>query len=469
MMLGGPTWIAALAMLAASGFWVWQWRVGSDAGTTGLLEELARKIEQANLAHVEARAGIAPAEAQRLNRAFDKLGATLQPAREAAAIIGVAVEELRCTGETVAGSADSSSQDAAAISDAARLATEWVQSMAAADEQTAAAIREISSTVSQASRIAKDAVGTVAQATGTVEALRDSSVRIGDIIKVITGIAQQTNLLALNATIEAARAGEAGKGFAVVASEVKDLAQETAKASDEVIHTVKQIQSDSGLAISAISGISEIINRIDEFQTSIAAAVEEHTVTASSQSQTATELAQQTTLIAAGVDDVAALAASTSQAAEINRSVMVELGNLNTRLANSLGALTLAVAQIEPSYQINPWDRNRNLLAWTISGAWDLALARQYDRDVRAALQQNQPGWRGICDMRDLLPVEDPGVNQTHQDIMALTMQLGMAHGAIIVREQLVALQMERLARAAGMPVDYVTSMEDAVKAVMSS
>lgn len=275
--------------------------------------------------------------------------------------------------------------------------------------------------------------------------------------------------MALNATIEAARAGDAGKGFAVVASEVKDLAQETAKASDEVIHTVKQIQSDSGLAISAIGGISEIINRIDEFQTSIAAAVEEHTATAASQSQTATELARQTTLIASGVDDVAALAARTAEAAEVNRSVTAELGDLNTRLARSLGMLTLAGVQIEASYQISPWDRNQNLLAWTISGAWDLALARDYDRDLRVIMPQTQPGWRGICDMRDLLPVEDPGVNQVHQDIMGLTMQLGMAHGAIIVREQLVALQMERLARAAGMPVDYVTSMEDAVRAVVSS
>ena len=234
--------------------------------------------------------------------------------------------------------------------------------MAAADEQTAAAIREISGTVSQASLIAKDAVGTVSQATSTLEALRDSSVHIGDIIKVITGIAQQTNLLALNATIEAARAGDAGKGFAVVASEVKDLAQETAKASDEVIHTVKQIQSDSGLAISVISEISEIseiINRIDEFQTSIAAAVEEHTATAASQSLTATELARQTTLIASDVDDVAALAARTAEAAEINRSVTAELGDLNTRLARSIGTLALAGAQIEPSYQISPWDRSR--------------------------------------------------------------------------------------------------------------
>jgi len=142
-------------------------------------------------------------------------------------------------------------------------------------------IKEISRSAADAASVATEAV-TLAETTNeAVSRLGQSSSQIGKVIKVITSIAQQTNLLALNATIEAARAGEAGKGFAVVANEVKELAKETAKATEDISQRIEAIQLDSSDAVDAIAQISKIIGRINELQVTIASAVEEQTVTTS--------------------------------------------------------------------------------------------------------------------------------------------------------------------------------------------
>lgn len=465
MIVGVPTWIAVLVLAAGAVIAFWGGLGRASNAPLDALERVALTLEKGDLCHIDLQ-GVDPRTASRLDEAFGKFANTLKPVRDVIDTLGVAVDELRLAGETVSSGAATSSSDATTISEAARAVTENVDSMAAAGEEIAAAVGEIASTVTKASAVARDAVTTVSEATQTVEALQASSVRIGDIIKVITSIAEQTNLLALNATIEAARAGEAGKGFAVVASEVKELAQETSSAADQVVHTIKQIQGDSASAISAIEGISGIIDRIAEYQSSIAAAVEEQTATSSSQARTTTEIASQTTKIASGIDHVAEMATKTAEAAEIDNAVARELGHLTERLSRSIGTLTLPRDSVEPRFNIHEWDRRNNLLIWELHGQWDYAMTQQYDRDLRAAFAQNRPNWLAICDMREFPPVEDARSNVIHQTLMGLTGPMGMSRCAIIVKEPLIALQMGRMSRAAGMPVEYVTTMEAALSSV---
>jgi methyl-accepting chemotaxis protein len=159
-----------------------------------------------------------------------------------------------------------------------------------------------------------------------------SSAEIGNVIKVITSIAEQTNLLALNATIEAARAGELGKGFAVVASEVKDLAQETARATEDISKRVEAIQADTGGAVTAIEQISQVIAQISDFQTTIASAVEEQTATTAEMNRSVAEAAQGTNEIAENITGVAEAARLTSEGVTQTQQATTELARMSAEL-----------------------------------------------------------------------------------------------------------------------------------------
>ncbi len=183
--------------------------------------------------------------------------------------------KLEATASRMQSIASATSERTIAVAAAAEEASSNVQTVATAAEQLSGSISEIGHQVAESSRIAGVAASEAERTNAKVQSLMESAQRIGDVIKLITDIANQTNLLALNATIEAARAGEAGKGFAVVASEVKNLAKQTAKATDDISAQVSGIQQATGEAVQAIKGIAGVIVQMNEIASTIAAAVHE--------------------------------------------------------------------------------------------------------------------------------------------------------------------------------------------------
>ena len=186
-----------------------------------------------------------------------------------------AATQLQSTAQSLSATAEQTSQQSNAVAAAAEEMTQNVQTVASATEELSSSIREISNQVTESTRIVGTAVTQADDTNGKVKMLAEAAQKIGAVVTLINEIADQTNLLALNATIEAARAGEAGKGFAVVASEVKNLATQTAKATDEIAGQVRAIQDATSSSAQAIDAIAQTIGRVNEISTAIASAVEE--------------------------------------------------------------------------------------------------------------------------------------------------------------------------------------------------
>ncbi|MET8153293.1 methyl-accepting chemotaxis protein [Actinoplanes sp. NPDC049668] len=232
----------------------------------------------------------------------------------------------------IARGAEESSAQANVVAGAAQEVSLNVQTVAAGAGEMGASISEISHNAHEAATVAAGAVDQVRITTETVSRLGDSSRMIGDVVKAITNIAEQTNLLALNATIEAARAGEAGKGFAVVAGEVKDLAQETARATEDISRRVEAIQADTASAVAAIADVTEVITRISDYQTTIASAVEEQTATTNEMNRSVGDAAAASEQIAVNIGSVADAARNTTASVDESRRASGELDELSRSL-----------------------------------------------------------------------------------------------------------------------------------------
>ena len=249
-----------------------------------------------------------------------------------ASALSAAAEELTATSHSMSATAEETSAQAGVVSAASEEVSRNIDTVATGTTEMSASIREIASNAAEASSVAGHAVAVAGDTNRTVAKLGISSAEIGKVIKVITSIAAQTNLLALNATIEAARAGEAGRGFAVVANEVKELARETALATEDISLKIEAIQRDTEGAVAAIHQISEIINKIAHIQTTIASAVEEQTATTNEMSRNVMEAAKGSAEIAQNITGVAEAAIATSQGAADSLRAASELARMATDL-----------------------------------------------------------------------------------------------------------------------------------------
>jgi methyl-accepting chemotaxis protein len=256
-----------------------------------------------------------------LNQMKNNLHRTIEAIAGTAGHVASASEELSATSQQISANSEETSAQAGSVSEATQRVSQNLQSVSTGAEEMTSTIQSIASNAHQAASVASGAVQTAQAANATIGKLGASSAEIGEVIKVITSIAQQTNLLALNATIEAARAGEAGKGFAVVANEVKELAKQTAKATEDISRKINAIQTDTQGAVEAIGTISTVIGQINDISSTIATAVEEQSATTNEMTRNVADAAKGSAEITQNIDGVAEAA---NQLAEM----AVELNNL---------------------------------------------------------------------------------------------------------------------------------------------
>jgi methyl-accepting chemotaxis protein len=325
---------------------VHEWLVLLKNNINGLVVDvnlLAQAAVDGKLA-VRADAGKHYGEFRRIvegfNRTLDTVVAPLRVAANQASALASSAEELTAVSGQMTSNAEETATQANVVSAASEQVSKNVMVVSTGSDQMQTSIREIAKSANESAKVAKSAVS-VAEATNlTIGKLGESSIEIGKVIKVITSIAQQTNLLALNATIEAARAGEAGKGFAVVANEVKELAKETAKATEEIGQKIEAIQTDTKGAVQAIGEVSSIINQINDISNNIASAVEEQTVTTNEIGRNVNEAAKGTSEIAKNIGGVAVAAQNTTRGATDMQKAAQSLSGMAAELQGLVSKFT---------------------------------------------------------------------------------------------------------------------------------
>ena len=262
----------------------------------------------------------------------ENLRKTMASVAANAQTLAAAAEELSKVSQTMSANSEETTAQSNVAAAASEQVSKNVATVATSAEEMSATVREIAKSAAEAARVGTAAVKVATDTNATVKKLGDSSNEVGQVIKVITSIAEQTNLLALNATIEAARAGEAGKGFAVVANEVKELAKQTATATEDISAKIQAIQTDTQSAVSAIAEISKIIAQINNIQNTIASAVEEQSATTNEIARNASEAARGATEISGNITGVSQAAQSTSEGAANTQTAAVDLARLASDL-----------------------------------------------------------------------------------------------------------------------------------------
>jgi len=260
-----------------------------------------------------------------INKMSSNLKRMILSITENALQVSSASEELNMTSQQITANSEETSAQADVVSKAAQAVSQNLQTVATGAEEMGASIKEIAKNATEAAKVATSAVRVAETTTAAVSRLGESSNEIGLVIKVITSIAQQTNLLALNATIEAARAGESGKGFAVVANEVKELAKETAKATEDISRKIEAIQTDTRAAVEAIASISGVINQVNDISSTIATAVEEQNATTNEMSRNVSDAAHGSGEIASNISGVAEAAQGTTRGASDTQKASQQL------------------------------------------------------------------------------------------------------------------------------------------------
>jgi methyl-accepting chemotaxis protein len=312
---------------------------GISKGTASVLAQ-AEAIASGDLSQEEAK----PTSQDELgdlavaiNKMQSKLRSVIESITRSAQQVATASEEFSATSQQITANSEETSAQANLVSAATEEVNRNLQTVATSTEEMSATVSEIAKNASEAAKVAGEALRSSAETNATITKLGESSAQIGQVIKVITSIAQQTNLLALNATIEAARAGEAGKGFAVVANEVKELAKQTAKATEDISQRIAAIQTDTKSAVEAIGKISEIIGRVNDISSTIATAVEEQSATTSEMSRNVSEAAKGSGEVAKNITGVASAAQSTSSGATESHKAAQALAQMSTELRELVG------------------------------------------------------------------------------------------------------------------------------------
>ncbi|WP_432534780.1 methyl-accepting chemotaxis protein [Kineococcus arenarius] len=262
------------------------------------------------------------------NRFVAKVGGTIRAISGSTTSLTQASTALSAVAATLQDGAGRTSAQAADVSSTTEQVNGGIQALATGAEEMSASIGEIATSAARSAGVAAEAVAAAADANARIVQLGDASAAVGSVVKMITSIAEQTNLLALNATIEAARAGEMGKGFAVVAGEVKELAQQTARATEDITQRIGAIQSGTTGAAETIDRIQEVISQVSDFSTSIAGAVEEQGATTAEMTRASSEAARGGAEIVRGVAEVALVATSTVEAARATQDAAVQLAAL---------------------------------------------------------------------------------------------------------------------------------------------
>ncbi len=260
--------------------------------------------------------------------AEENLRRTMHSVTENSQSLAASAEELTAVSQQMSSNSEETAAQSNVVAAASEQVSKNVATVATSAEEMSASVKEIAKNANEAAKVATMAVKVADETNQIVSKLGVSSVDIGKVIKVITSIAQQTNLLALNATIEAARAGEAGKGFAVVANEVKELAKQTAKATEEISQKIEAIQTDAKGAVNSINQIGTIIGQINDISNTIASAVEEQSATTNEIARNASEAARGSTEISRNIANVSTAARNTTEGANNTLTAATELAKL---------------------------------------------------------------------------------------------------------------------------------------------